>query len=198
MKQPITHCVLCGVALTPVRSFSRLLLRTLPDVLCATCYATFEPAASKEAIFTYNEAMQAWLNQYKILGDVLLAYSFAKELHAALAKGDIVVPIPLHPNKLAQRTFSQVALLLDCAEVPYVHYLQKVQDVTQGLRTRTERVASTNPFAVAPNADVSGKCFVVFDDIKTTGTTLKQARACLEEAGAKSVKTFTLCASEIK
>lgn len=194
MKQPITHCLLCHTLLAPLRSWHRLLTNELTPTLCTACYQQFEPATS-EALFTYNDAMKNWLNQYKILGDVQLAHSFRSELRKALSTDAIVVPIPLHPNKLAERTFAQVEMLLTCAGVPFEQYLLKKDDVTQGLRNRQQRLTSDNPFTLAQEAQ--GKHFIIFDDIKTTGTTLRQASEILQQAGAASVKTFTLCASEL-
>ena len=196
MKQAITACLLCGNTLQPVRSWWQLLSNQLAPTLCEACYSNFEPAQT-DALFTYNEAMKAWLNQYKILGDVQLAHSFRTELARALKTTAIMVPIPVHPAKLERRTFAQVDMLLDCAGIRYTHYLCKVEDSTQGLRNRAERLASANPFTLAPNKSATGKHFIVFDDIKTTGTTLSQACEVLQQAGAASVKTFTLSASEL-
>ncbi len=47
-------------------------------------------------------------------------------------------------------------------------------------------------FCLKEGAYVENKDYLLFDDIKTTGTTLQHATEILVNAGAKSVQCFTL------
>ena len=63
--------------------------------------------------------MKEFLHQYKFLQDVALAKVFSQKLQQAFQKKEgIVIPIPMHPEKLKLRTFAQVDELLKAAQIP--------------------------------------------------------------------------------
>ena len=60
-----------------------------------------EQSTQSFVLYTYNEAMKEYLHQYKFLQDVALAKVFSGKLQQAFQKTEgIVVPIPMHPEKL--------------------------------------------------------------------------------------------------
>ena len=123
--------------------------------------------------------------------DVVLAKVFQKQLHDVFKQEQrIVVPIPMHPQKLIERTFSHIDELLIAANIPYKHLLEKTTIDTQSKKTREERINTPQLFRVIRKIDP--KHYVVFDDIYTTGTTIEHAKKALLEAGAKSVTSLTL------
>ena len=135
--------------------------------------------------------MKDVLHRYKFMHDVALAKVFRKQLNEALRhERRIIVPIPMHPQKLAERTFSPVEELLAAASIPYERLLEKTTTETQSRKTREERLNTPQLFRVINQ--VKNKDYLVFDDIHTTGTTIEHAKKALLEAGAKSVASFTL------
>ena len=141
------------------------------------------------SLYTYNEAMKDYLHQYKFLQDVALASVFAGELKALSLNG-IVVPIPMHPEKLKIRTFSQVEELLNQATIPYQQLLTKTTTSEQGKKSKKERLEAENLFELIN--EVETKHYILFDDIYTTGATVHQAAKVLKDAGATSVEAITL------
>lgn len=132
------------------------------------------------------------------------------------------VPIPLSKERLLERGFNQSELLTsfvappytlfekiqwlithrtfrrwnDIAPRPILHALERVtHEQKQSKKSRIERLAFTNnPFTSVPSHEVSvkGKKILLFDDIYTTGMTLRKAAYRLKEEGAASVKSVTL------
>lgn len=135
--------------------------------------------------------MKNYLHQYKFLQDVALAGVFAHEINEFLRlKQGTVVPIPMHPEKLKERTFSQVEELLNKAEIPFQNLLVKTTSSVQGKKSKKERLEAGILFESIK--DVQPVHYILFDDIYTTGATIHHAAKVLKDAGAKSVEAFTL------
>ena len=105
---------------------------------------------------------------------------------------DIVLPMPIAPNRLRERGFNQAEEIARyaCAEFGL--------DVSHGLAQRStaglpqaslpwrERVRNVRG-VFRCDADVSGKTIAVVDDVMTTGATLDELAAVLKRAGAQTV-----------
>lgn len=197
MRNEYSHCLLCHAPLNEQATWKSLLTNAFSRTICTSCEQTFELYENNEpgihSLYKYNDAMNDYLHLYKFMHDVLLAKVFRKQIHEALANTKTnIVPIPMHPTKLKERTFSHVDELLIAATVPYEHYLEKVSTETQASKSREERINSPQLFQLMENAVVENKHFTLVDDIYTTGTTIAHAKKTLIEAGAKSVNAFTL------
>lgn len=137
--------------------------------------------------------MQDYIHRYKFMHDVILAKVFREEIHHYLYKRkEVIVPIPMHPEKLKERTFSHVDELLKEANISYVHYLEKMTTETQGEKSRKERLNIPQIFKLKENLPIKNVEILLVDDIYTTGTTIRRAKELLLASGAKSVKAFTL------
>ena len=209
MLKEVQCCLLCGHELNSNVTWLFFSER-FPDVICPRCEEKFErietSLLSKQleaeeqpsrwnnnhiALYRYNEAMRDYLHRYKFMKDVVLAKVFRKDLNTVFRRlSGIVVPIPLHPVKLKERTFSQVDELLNEASVPYEDVLEKLTTESQSTKNRAERLATAQLFKTKDV--VKPYEYIIFDDIYTTGTTIEHARRALLEAGAKSVKSVTL------
>lgn len=215
------NCCLCDQALRFVPSWRGIFLYEPMEVACQPCRKEFSKITehgcricSKEgeaicsdcryweengyreliqsgtSLYRYNDAMKDWFHQYKFLKDILLAQVFAAEIRGALAKERaVVVPIPLNGEKLRERSFLQVDQLLLSANIPYRHLLEKCGD-TLGEKNRQERMNAQQLFKL--NGEAVPKQLVLVDDLYTTGTTMRHAAKILREAGAESIRIFTL------
>ncbi|WP_235616195.1 ComF family protein [Lysinibacillus parviboronicapiens] len=137
--------------------------------------------------------MKDYLHQYKFLQDVALAKVFRQELQDQFKhEKSPIIPIPMHPLKQKERTFSHMEELLKAAKIPYIQLLEKTTAETQSSKNREERLQTASLFQLLPSVTVAYKEYVLFDDIQTTGTTLRHATEILLQAGAKNVRSFTL------
>lgn len=199
MRKEITHCLLCGQVLSNEASWLTLLER-FPRTLCIRCEQNFEPYPNNEedhiALFKYNEAMKDYIHRYKFMHDVLLAKVFRKNIAEQLQRmNGIIVPVPMHPEKLKERTFSQVDELLKEAYIPFQHRLEKTTTETQVGKTRQERLNAEQLFRVSNENEIKPTTYIIVDDIFTTGTTIFHAKKVLKEAGAKTVISWSLVRS---
>ncbi|MGM9949237.1 MAG: ComF family protein [Lysinibacillus sp.] len=194
MHKEVHDCLLCGSPLAEQVSWLTF-LQTFAPTICVRCEGKLEAAVEStehhRSLYKYNAAMKDILHRYKFMHDVVLAKAFQKQLNEALRhERRIVVPIPMHPQKLVERTFSPVDELLTAAHIPYERLLEKTTTDIQSKKTREERLNTPQLFRVIKQ--VQHKDYLVFDDIYTTGTTIEHAKKALLEAGAKSVVSFTL------
>ncbi|SEJ62139.1 competence protein ComFC [Bhargavaea ginsengi] len=145
------------------------------------------------SLYAYNEAMKAYLRQYKFLKDAALASVFSDAIRRAdILNGRTAVPIPMHPERLRERTFPQVEELLVQAGIQYVQLLEKTTVKNLGGMGRKERMTSDPLFRLSDGAKVSPVDYVLVDDLYTTGTTLHHAALLLKKSGARSVAALTL------
>lgn len=198
MNKPILNCLLCDRELHQSIGWKELLLKTLPQTICSRCEQRFQRIEQQQeegvvSLFHYNEAMKDYLHRYKFLHDILLAKVFNKILHEQLKnESRLIIPIPMHPENLRLRTFAHIDELLKFANIPFAHHLTKLSKEQQSLKTREERLKTTQLFEVINPSAIKDKNLLVVDDIYTTGTTLNHAKKALLEAGAKTVHGFTL------
>ncbi|WP_153722668.1 ComF family protein [Sporosarcina cascadiensis] len=194
-------CLICDKPLDDQPTWQQLLGIAKTTAICLPCRNSFERIDSREetewldsvhSLYAYNEAAREFLHQFKFLQDIALAAVFADDLRGALNDSKkVVVPIPMHARNKRKRTFAQVDALLDAAGVTYENLLQKTTESVMGEKSRAERLAMTELFAVT--ADIPNKeAIVLVDDIFTTGTTLQHAARTLKLAGAARVEAVTL------
>jgi ComF family protein len=135
----------------------------------------------------------------------MLAQAIA-QLAAEAPAEMLVVPVPLHQSKYAQRGFNQARSLA----VQAIAYLRKshpawrltlasstlmrlrATESQAGLTTRQRRLNVRGAFTVSDPSAVAMKHILVIDDIFTTGATARAAAQALSQAGAASVWVATL------
>ena len=198
MHKEIVDCLLCGAPFQETFGGQEFFIRQLPQTICARCEHKFEPIVEQReegviSLFTYNAAMKDYIQRYKFMHDVVLAKVFNRTIAKAL-KGEraVINPIPMHEENLKKRTFAQVDELLKAAEIPFMQVLKKNTTATQVGKTREQRLQAEQLFDVENAEVVRGKVFLLFDDIYTTGTTMRHAKRALLECGAANVSLVTL------
>ncbi len=126
---------------------------------------------------------------------------FRRATHVCeLARGAVVVPVPLHARKLRERGYNQAALLAEIlarvagggARVEQA--LRRVEDTaTQTAFDRRTRMANLkNAFALARGATINPDLhYVLVDDVFTTGSTLNSCARSLRRAGGRNLDVIT-------
>lgn len=122
----------------------------------------------------------------------------------------LVVPVPLHRSKFAQRGFNQSRAL--AAEAlrflrrshpqwrltlaPSTLMRLRATESQAGLTPRRRRLNVRGAFSVSDPIQVKGQHILVVDDILTTGATARAASQALRKAGAASVWVATLARAQ--
>ena len=115
---------------------------------------------------------------------------------------EVIVPVPLHITKLAQRGYNQSEYLArgiaDELGIPYVELLKAVRPhSTQTHKGAIERWQNIQGnYALKKDADrLAGKHILLVDDVITTGSTLCVCASLLKEIPEVKVSLFTLAAA---
>lgn len=112
----------------------------------------------------------------------------------------VLVPIPLHPSRLRWRGFNQSELIskkiatnLGLQFLPHLLVRRKPTLPQAELDKMTRRQNLKNAFSLSPNITRSQYPHIIlFDDIWTSGVTLREAAKVLKRNGAKKVWGLTL------
>lgn len=150
-----------------------------------------------EALFSYDQAMQEWIEGYKFKGDYRLRYSFGSILQAYFRqkKDFLVIPMPISKERMEERGFNQVEGLLDAAGIPYQSYLIRVaHGIPQVQKTRKERLSLKQPFELTKEGQkaVANRDVLLVDDIYTTGRTLFHGAQVILANHPSKLYTFSL------
>lgn len=137
-----------------------------------------------------NNDIRALIHEAKFHGNtkafVLLHSLFETFLHEKIQKIDIIIPIPLSRARLRARGYNQVYEILRSRKSNmHIPIETKVLIRTRNTRpqtelTRSERLVNMHDaFGVVHGDTITGKHVLLVDDVMTTGTTLKTAKASL-------------------
>ena len=148
------------------------------------------------------ELIHRWKYQRHLWFEPFLAGLLIREAAPVLREGswDLIAPVPLHPQKQAEREFNQAehlaARLAKAIALPFnAGLLRRVSPTrTQTQLSRTERTANMRrAFAPGPDAgSVRGKRIVLIDDVLTTGATTSACAQVLKASGARVVCVWTV------
>jgi competence protein ComFC len=135
----------------------------------------------------------------QVLEDIAVIMASAPG-YADYLRGAVLVPVPLHPEKLQKRRYNQSRLLAECA-VQAVEGQARIEDLLRRVvntesQTHYDRAARQrnlkNAFALAPGATINpAQRYVLVDDVFTTGSTLNACAAVLRRGGALSLDVVT-------
>jgi competence protein ComFC len=175
--------------------------------VCANC-------REEEYAFTYARSAVAArgavldiIHRYKYRGQVWFEPFLAELFRRGAApdllceRWDMIVPVPLHPVKQAEREFNQAESLArhlgNSVAVPVsTDCLKRVKPTESQTRLtraqRAENVRTAFAFNDRTSELVAGKRIIVVDDVFTTGATTNACAKLLRKHGAEAVCIWTL------
>lgn len=171
----------------------------LGRVFCASCgepppaQAAASGSLLVHAVAAYRPPLSTAIRRMKFQARPDLARSLAGLFDTAWGlTPSFVVPVPLHPLRLAERGFNPAALLArTLARRTGARFaptaLERVRHTPQQSRsTRAQRQSNVAGAFVARRA-FDGATVLLVDDVVTTGATLGACARALEDAGASAV-----------
>lgn len=171
---------------------------------CGACLLLPPPWASAVAAVDYGFPWSRLVAAFKFRAAHDLAPALAELLcdavrHRAAPPPTLIVPVPLSPERLAERGMNQawelarrVARRLQLRST--ASCLQRLVDTPHlADLPRAERAARIRgAFALAPAARLRGEHVALVDDVMTSGATAAEATRTLLGAGAASVRIWVL------
>lgn len=152
----------------------------------------------------YQDGVREAVHRYKFGGGAAHAALFGKLMAQCLEDrqdrpSELITWVPLHPRNRRKRGFDQAELLARrvgaLMSLPVVPALRKVrrtgtQSHIQDAAARRANVSGA--YALLPGTDLKGRRVVLVDDVVTSGSTLAECAALLQQAGAAAVTALTL------
>jgi len=151
-------------------------------------------------IFDYGSPIKELIHEmkYRFVQDlqtvVQKELTKMKQLDGYDFKGFELLPIPQHKKRENWRGFNQTEILGKLVAkrlkiTPQTEVLAKAKETKPQVELkRKERLKQmSGAFALEPAVSVLGKKFIIFDDVWTTGATLKAAASVLKRKGAAKV-----------
>lgn len=174
------------------------------DHLCSICLATPYSFSKARSLLLYNDNAAHLIHSFKY-GRRTAALSTFKAfwdkslLRKEFVHPDLVLPVPLHIERLRWRGYNQALLLAELffqdqkkKVDPFLLIRVKNTSPQTGLKGRTRRKNLRGAFAVKYPHKIAAKKILLIDDVFTTGTTLNECAHTLIKMGAESVQAFTL------
>lgn len=182
---------------------------TSPDGLCGDCAENERRFEACRCVMTYDETLREIMAGLKY--GSRKEYAFPLALMAADALGqwleetnaDILVPVPVHRERLMTRGYNQAELIAEGISlftgIPVEKKLlvRERRTRVQKELTAAERAANLQN-AFRTQGLLSGRTAVIVDDIYTTGATMEACTEALLKAGAVRVFGLCICAGEDK
>ena len=208
------RCKICGEIMPLLKSYcpecgldSKAISKTTcPDCGHEKCMCHTEahtPLPHFSAVYYYEGQIKKSLLKFKFYSESYYADIFGKAMAdrvKELYQGvdfDGVCFVPMTNKDKRKRGYNQSELLAkrvaEELSLPLTACLEKVRS-SQNQKDLTAKERSENVrnnFGIKGKSDVSGKTFILCDDIKTTGATLRECSDALLKAGAKDV--YCLC-----
>ncbi|MEO0879678.1 MAG: ComF family protein [Pseudomonadota bacterium] len=168
--------------------------------LCGSCLASPPSFDRARAAVTYDDASHKVIVAFKHADRT----DFAPMLGSWLARAgapmatarSILLPVPLHRRRLAERRFNQAAMIaeiaaekLGCGYDPMALERTRATMPQKELSEDARKRNVSGAFGVRPGAGdlVKGAHIIVVDDVLTTGATISACARALKAAGAGRV-----------
>ena len=190
------YCLKCG---KPVPGES--------DEYCYDCLHTTHDFDRGRSMWIYNDAAAASIFAYKYGRRQEYAKFYAEEAvrylgeYIKAADPDILVPVPVSAERMAERGFNQAELIAEhIGELTGIrtfgNILCRVRKTMpqKELGKNERRMNLKKAFRVWEDADLAGLRIMLVDDLYTTGATVDACSKALKDAGAAEVWVLTLCA----
>jgi ComF family protein len=149
-------------------------------------------------LWCYEFPCDGLVQALKYRARLALAGFFARSLASrTMPEVDLIVPMPLHPRRLAERGFNQALEIARCLARHRDRPLEprgvlRVKDTLPQTELPYEERARNVRGGFLCKLDLSGARVAVLDDVMTTGATLNELARALKRAGATRVENLVI------
>ncbi|BAU26551.1 ComF family protein [Aneurinibacillus soli] len=161
--------------------------------ICRDCVRrTHQAFCQSRSAVTYNEKAKEWLARYKYRGDRVLAPVLAELLYEVWQREyaslsiDVIAYMPLHEDRLMERTFNQAEelarLLGERVRIPVCGLLVRTRATEkQSMKGRGDRLAALQHIFAPAAVARSFRRVLLVDDVYTTGSSMQAAAQVIRQ-----------------
>ena len=171
------------------------------NIRCGQCDTDMFTAA--RACGFYEGALRESIVALKREPDVaprLVRLMLTTQQREPIDTADLIVPVPLHPDRERERGFNQAVLLARElareSNLPIDEFCLARQIHTErhrgGMDARARRASVDGAFSVRHADSIVGRRVLLVDDVFTSGATVSACAAVLIDAGAEEVFVLTV------
>lgn len=178
--------------------------RSINSNICASCIRKRYSFRKCRSVLYYNGQAREFLHNYKYNGNIsysgLLITVATDYFPGDFDRFDMLIPVPVHINKLRKREFNQSAVIssalgkfLGIESNPFI--LKKTRDTIPQVDIGNEKERARNvkgSFSVVNGDILAERNVLLVDDVFTTGSTTEECSRTVLKSGAASVQVFTL------
>jgi len=189
-------CTVCGLPFLNSAAKSHV---------CGSCLEKKPFFALARGVVSFETVIMEVVHKFKYGRDLSLGEAlgslFAEFSFSDMTFSDykMIIPVPLHKQKLRERGFNQALLLAKKIgkkySLPVNFSLLKRHKFTltqTGLNRREREENIKGAFSVVDRKAVVGESLILIDDVFTTGATVNECARTLLKAGARKVAVLTL------
>jgi len=190
-------CAKCGAPLPPLAPHLQVVERE-----CGSC-CDFAFSTAR-ACGVYDGALLEsvlWLKahpQIPLRLRQLICAAFVAQ--PVLHQSESIIPVPLHPTRLAERSFNQAELIADVlarqtglrVDTASLLRVKATERHRAGMDARERAKSLRRAFRVHAPRLIAKRVVLLVDDVMTTGTTTHEIAQTLLEGGAKAVNVLTV------
>ena len=185
-------CLRCGEPLGSIANY------------CLNCKNSKHYFKKNLSAFTYEKPisdhiMNLKYKKKKYLGEIFTGFLVQKYIELGIM-ADVVIPVPLHPNRLKERGYNQAEIiakpLSEKLNIPLVlDAIERVKDTPKQSLSKSHQDRALNikdAFKIINKNQIKDKVVLLIDDVYTTGSTLSECAKVLLKAKAKEVYCLTV------
>lgn len=161
---------------------------------CGRCASADPPFVLAQSAFLFEGAVRDAVHSFKYGGKVTLGAPLARLICEGTTlpeRPDLVVPVPLHSDRLKSRGYNQSLLLARAASriisapVDCLHLKKTRLTADQVDLSAREREENVRGAFEASSSVFKDKTVLLIDDVLTTGSTVRECSKTLSKAGAR-------------
>lgn len=211
------YCIGCGL------SKRKVFMDKIVEEIGICCECAEEISTTKDMTFEGKEFTDIVVSPFlytRVVAEIVRSFKFGGQRYygsfltemafdyfkdAVLFDGyDLIVPVPLHENRLKERGFNQSDIISEklgkmIGKNVNFTALKRIRDTLhQSSLKGSDRIKNVKDAFLAQDNSIAGKKIILADDIYTMGETTNECAKALRAAGAERVAVFTLCKTIIK
>lgn len=152
------------------------------------------------AAFTYAFPVNSLIHALKYSGNLALAGILADPLITLAgnhAKPDLLVPMPLHRNRLRERGFNQsieiARIMSRRLDIPILsNGCERIRDTAPQAALNLKQRADNIRGAFACRQNMTGLSVAIVDDVMTSGATINELSKTLRAQGAEEISAWVV------